>query len=206
VHSCTHWLRNRNLLPHSSFGLIYEGVIGQPRKTTSLCDPLMLSFSEIQYLLYVHEYCRTKYLGSLCLISLPSLNHLTLALGSSTLHLSSSFLFVLPFLSFSFPQNPNSGSAAAQQTYFNMVYRVPFSSLQNSSDDFSDPINQQLEFFSWLFLEHLLNGDFKGTVSQVEGLNIEISTFCVYADGFDGLSKAFTRIIPCSIINFFIFF
>ncbi len=29
-----------NSHPPSAFGLIYEGVIGQPRKTTSLCNPL----------------------------------------------------------------------------------------------------------------------------------------------------------------------
>ncbi len=43
VHICTHWLRPRHPLPppHShAFGLIYEGAIGQPRQTTSLCDPL----------------------------------------------------------------------------------------------------------------------------------------------------------------------
>jgi hypothetical protein len=39
-------------------------------------------------------------------------------------------------------------------------------------------------------------GKFKGTVSRdgyffVEGLSILISTFCVCADGFYGLSKAF---------------
>jgi hypothetical protein len=39
VHSCTHWLRARNL-PPPAFGLKYEGAIGEPRKTTSLCDPL----------------------------------------------------------------------------------------------------------------------------------------------------------------------
>jgi hypothetical protein len=38
VHNCTHWLRPRNPLP-PAFGLIYEGTIGQPRQTTSLCDP-----------------------------------------------------------------------------------------------------------------------------------------------------------------------
>jgi len=33
VHSCTHWLRPRNLPPPSplAFGLIYEGTSGQPR-------------------------------------------------------------------------------------------------------------------------------------------------------------------------------
>ncbi len=38
VHSCTNWLRPRNP-PPPAFGLIYEGPIGQPRQTTSLCDP-----------------------------------------------------------------------------------------------------------------------------------------------------------------------
>jgi hypothetical protein len=39
VHSCTHWLRP----PPHAFGLIYEGAIGHPRKTTSLCDPLSMT-------------------------------------------------------------------------------------------------------------------------------------------------------------------
>ncbi len=39
VHSCSHRLRPRN--PPPAFGLIYEGAIGQPRQTTSLCDPLL---------------------------------------------------------------------------------------------------------------------------------------------------------------------
>ncbi len=34
----TYWLRPRNSPP---FGLIYKGAIGQPRQTTSLCDPLL---------------------------------------------------------------------------------------------------------------------------------------------------------------------
>jgi hypothetical protein len=42
---------------------------------------------------------------------------------------------------------------------------------------------------------------FKGSVSQedifFEGLNILISTFCVYADGFQGISKAF----QCSLFD-----
>ncbi len=41
VHSCTHWLRPRNAPPPHAFGLVYEGAIGQPRRTTSLCDPLV---------------------------------------------------------------------------------------------------------------------------------------------------------------------
>jgi hypothetical protein len=45
VHSCTHWLRPRN--PPSpiptQLGLVYEGAIGQPRQTTSLCNHLMSS-------------------------------------------------------------------------------------------------------------------------------------------------------------------
>jgi hypothetical protein len=38
VHSCTHWLRPRKP-PAPALGLLYEGAIGQPRWTTSLCDP-----------------------------------------------------------------------------------------------------------------------------------------------------------------------
>jgi hypothetical protein len=46
VQSCTHWLRPRNLLPPPpAFGFIYEDAIGQPRKTTSLSDPLILILS-----------------------------------------------------------------------------------------------------------------------------------------------------------------
>jgi hypothetical protein len=32
------WLRPRNSHPTPAFGLIYEGAIGRPRKTTSLCN------------------------------------------------------------------------------------------------------------------------------------------------------------------------
>ncbi len=42
---CTHQLATRNLPPPPSFGLTQEGAIGQPRQTTSLCDPLAQSFS-----------------------------------------------------------------------------------------------------------------------------------------------------------------
>jgi hypothetical protein len=38
VHSCTHWLRPQTP-PPPTFGLKNEGAIGQPIKTTSLCDP-----------------------------------------------------------------------------------------------------------------------------------------------------------------------
>jgi hypothetical protein len=41
VHSCPHWLTPRISPPSSTFGLIYEDSIGQPRKTTSLSDPLV---------------------------------------------------------------------------------------------------------------------------------------------------------------------
>jgi hypothetical protein len=48
VHSCTHWLRpSKPPPPPPAFGLIYEGAIGQQRKTTSLCDPLALYSLEI---------------------------------------------------------------------------------------------------------------------------------------------------------------
>merc|ERR1719400_2113863 len=53
-------------------------------------------------------------LGSLGLISFPSLYHLTLASGLSNLHFISTFLFVLPFFfSSSFLANPYSGSAGS---------------------------------------------------------------------------------------------
>jgi hypothetical protein len=40
VHSCTHWQSPPP--PPGAFGHIYEGAIGQPTKTTSLCDPLVM--------------------------------------------------------------------------------------------------------------------------------------------------------------------
>ncbi len=40
MYSCTHWLRTRNSPHPPAFGLIDEGAIGQPRETTSLCNPL----------------------------------------------------------------------------------------------------------------------------------------------------------------------
>ncbi len=49
VHSRTYWLRPHTPLPPSSpFGLIYEGAIGQPRLTTSLCDPLLSNHMDRQ--------------------------------------------------------------------------------------------------------------------------------------------------------------
>jgi hypothetical protein len=47
VHSCTHWLR-ADTPQTPAFGLIYEGAIGQPRWTTSLCDPLLGYLSSIR--------------------------------------------------------------------------------------------------------------------------------------------------------------
>jgi hypothetical protein len=44
VHSCTHCLRPLKP-PPPTFGLIYEGAIGQPRLTTSLCDLLSNTYS-----------------------------------------------------------------------------------------------------------------------------------------------------------------
>ncbi len=35
------WLRARNSPPPPAFELIYEGAIGQPKQTTSLCNPLL---------------------------------------------------------------------------------------------------------------------------------------------------------------------
>jgi hypothetical protein len=43
-HCCTHLLRPRNSPPHPAFGLVYECAIGQPRSTTSLCNPLVWSY------------------------------------------------------------------------------------------------------------------------------------------------------------------
>jgi hypothetical protein len=37
VYSCTHWLRSRNSPPLPLLWFIYEGAIGQPTNTTSLC-------------------------------------------------------------------------------------------------------------------------------------------------------------------------
>ncbi len=39
VQLCAHWLRPRNSPLPPAFGFIYEGAIGQPKQTTSLCDP-----------------------------------------------------------------------------------------------------------------------------------------------------------------------
>ncbi len=51
--SCTHWLRPRNSPPPAAFGLLYEGAIGQPRWTTSLCNPLeTLNIKRLQKGLY----------------------------------------------------------------------------------------------------------------------------------------------------------
>jgi hypothetical protein len=43
VYSWTHWLRPRNSPPPPAFWLIYEVAIGQPRKTISLCNPLLMT-------------------------------------------------------------------------------------------------------------------------------------------------------------------
>jgi hypothetical protein len=60
-------------------------------------------------------------------------------------------------------------------------------------------------------LVHYLRGGvrwmrLKGTVSRdgyiLEGLNILISTFCICADGFQGLSKAFRY--PIKILTFYL--
>jgi hypothetical protein len=47
VLSCTHWLRLHPATPHFPpiVGLVYEGAIGQQRKTTSLCNPLVTPIS-----------------------------------------------------------------------------------------------------------------------------------------------------------------
>jgi len=42
-----------NPLHPPAFGLIYEGAIGQPRKTTSLCDPLLKPVNNNQLLKHV---------------------------------------------------------------------------------------------------------------------------------------------------------
>jgi hypothetical protein len=44
---CIRWLRPRNPLL-LAFGILYEGAIGQPTWTTSLCDPLVLMFPHLQ--------------------------------------------------------------------------------------------------------------------------------------------------------------
>ncbi len=54
VHSCTHWLRPRNPLNPSAFGLVYEGAIGQLRQTTSLCNPLLPGFTEVFKVYRIH--------------------------------------------------------------------------------------------------------------------------------------------------------
>jgi len=58
-------------------------------------------------------------LGSLFLISLPSLYHLTRASGLSVLHLSFTFRFFFPAFFFSsFFSKPNSGSAAVTGLFY----------------------------------------------------------------------------------------
>jgi hypothetical protein len=61
-----------------------------------------------------------------------------------------------------------------------------------------------LQFWTQGRNPHLLNSDFKGTVSGdgyfFEGLNILISAFCECADGLQGLSKASCS-LPYTIIN-----
>jgi hypothetical protein len=63
-----------------------------------------------------------------------------------------------------------------------------------------------LQFWTQGRNTHLLNSDFKGTVSGdgyfFEGLNILISTFCIYDDGFQGLSKAFH--CPIQLLTFYL--
>jgi hypothetical protein len=54
VHNCTHWLRPRNPLNPPAFGLVYEGAIGQRRKTTSLCNPLLLGITEVFKVYRIH--------------------------------------------------------------------------------------------------------------------------------------------------------
>jgi hypothetical protein len=42
VHSCTLWLSPRNPpRPPPYLGSLHESTIGKPRKTTSLCDPVL---------------------------------------------------------------------------------------------------------------------------------------------------------------------
>jgi hypothetical protein len=51
----------------------------------------------------------------------------------------------------------------------------------------------------------LCNSSFKGTVSRdgysFEGLNILIRTFCLRADGFQGLSKAFQLLVQLQLLT-----
>ncbi len=56
VHSCTYWLRPCTAPPPPAFRLIYtRGLygIGQPRQTTSLCDPMVTQFRHFS--LYSHR-------------------------------------------------------------------------------------------------------------------------------------------------------
>ncbi len=54
----THWLKPRNP-PPPAFGLIDEGAIGQPRKTTFLCNPLLKTLVDFSNL--VTRPCVKKY-------------------------------------------------------------------------------------------------------------------------------------------------
>jgi hypothetical protein len=58
VYSCGYSLTETpQLPPPPAFGLIYEGAIGQPRKTTSLCNPLAFNHG---YLIRTAHSRRTK--------------------------------------------------------------------------------------------------------------------------------------------------
>jgi hypothetical protein len=77
LHSSTHWLRLRKP-PPLAFGLIYEDAIGQPRETTSLCDPLG-RYDDVyflQALLYTFCYLFAwpKWCTKICLCHSPLIN------------------------------------------------------------------------------------------------------------------------------------
>ncbi len=46
VYSFNHWPKPRTPPPPSAFGLIYEGAVGQPRQTTSLCKPMAIAHQD----------------------------------------------------------------------------------------------------------------------------------------------------------------
>ncbi len=57
VHSSSHWLKPRNPPSSPAFGLKTRGDIGQPRLTTSPCNPPDSAIQEI-YIRFVFMSCR----------------------------------------------------------------------------------------------------------------------------------------------------
>jgi hypothetical protein len=78
VHSCTNWLRPRNPTHPLAFGLVYEGITGQPNRRHLLVTPWVAtnssqSLSSIHFqLIYPEVYGGKKYHTIWIRISLPN--------------------------------------------------------------------------------------------------------------------------------------